>query len=184
MAGDWLSWTLGVTSLLHPELYIQYLILWTLFFILSRFVGHTLWLVRLLWLRLTLIQVPSCVRCRHDILILTSFSDSLFLYQCVMTMPISLRLVFLPWRGVTVEEFITWTAQSFAFSYFLVYCDNVSVVNLSFNLVQHQRTKHIEIDIHFVRDLVTPRQVRILHVPSRYQYADIFIKGLPTALVE
>nr|GEU81590.1 ribonuclease H-like domain-containing protein [Tanacetum cinerariifolium] len=36
----------------------------------------------------------------------------------------------------------------------IVYCDNVSVVYLSSNPVQHQRTKHIEIDIHFVRDLV------------------------------
>ncbi|GKC76381.1 ribonuclease H-like domain-containing protein [Tanacetum coccineum] len=41
----------------------------------------------------------------------------------------------------------------------LVYCDNVSVVYLSSNPVQHQRTKHIEIDIHFVRDLVTAGQV-------------------------
>ncbi|GJY63777.1 ribonuclease H-like domain-containing protein, partial [Tanacetum coccineum] len=36
----------------------------------------------------------------------------------------------------------------------LVYCDNVSAVYLSSNPVQHQRTKHIQIDIHFVRDLV------------------------------
>nr|GEX90041.1 ribonuclease H-like domain-containing protein [Tanacetum cinerariifolium] len=36
----------------------------------------------------------------------------------------------------------------------LVYCDNVSAVYLSCNPVQHQCTKHIEIDIHFVRDLV------------------------------
>nr|GEW58790.1 ribonuclease H-like domain-containing protein [Tanacetum cinerariifolium] len=36
----------------------------------------------------------------------------------------------------------------------LVYCDNVSAVYLSCNPVQHQRTKHTEIDIHFVRDLV------------------------------
>ncbi|GJW06896.1 ribonuclease H-like domain-containing protein [Tanacetum coccineum] len=36
----------------------------------------------------------------------------------------------------------------------LVYCNNVSAVYLSSNPVQHQRTKHIEIDIHFVRDLV------------------------------
>ncbi|GKA03132.1 ribonuclease H-like domain-containing protein [Tanacetum coccineum] len=33
----------------------------------------------------------------------------------------------------------------------LVYCDNVSAVYLSTNHVQHQRTKHIEIDIHFIR---------------------------------
>ncbi|GKD55202.1 ribonuclease H-like domain-containing protein [Tanacetum coccineum] len=66
----------------------------------------------------------------------------------------------------------------------LVYCDNVSAVYLSSNPVQHQRTKHIEIDIHFVRDLVATGQVRVLHVPSRYQFADIFTKGLPTALFE
>ncbi|GJU71174.1 ribonuclease H-like domain-containing protein [Tanacetum coccineum] len=64
----------------------------------------------------------------------------------------------------------------------LVYCDNVSAVYLSTNLVQHQCTMHIEIDIHFVRDYVTSRQVRVLHVPSRFQYANIFTKGLPTAL--
>nr|GEU88253.1 hybrid signal transduction histidine kinase M [Tanacetum cinerariifolium] len=36
----------------------------------------------------------------------------------------------------------------------LVYCDNVSAVYMLANPVQHQRTKHIEIDIHFVRDMV------------------------------
>jgi hypothetical protein len=32
----------------------------------------------------------------------------------------------------------------------LVYCDNISAVYLSINPVQHQRTKHVEIDLHFV----------------------------------
>nr|GFB24860.1 ribonuclease H-like domain-containing protein [Tanacetum cinerariifolium] len=50
----------------------------------------------------------------------------------------------------------------------IVYCDNVSVVYLSSNPVQHQRTKHIEIDIHFVRNLVATGQVRVLYVPSRF----------------
>nr|GEY80211.1 ribonuclease H-like domain-containing protein [Tanacetum cinerariifolium] len=40
----------------------------------------------------------------------------------------------------------------------IVYYDNVSAVYLSSNPVQHQRTKYIEIDIHFVRDLVATRQ--------------------------
>nr|GEY77052.1 hypothetical protein [Tanacetum cinerariifolium] len=66
----------------------------------------------------------------------------------------------------------------------LVYCDNVSAVYMSANPVQHQRTKHIKIDIHFVRDMVQTGHIRVLHVPSRYQYADIFTKGLPTALFE
>ncbi|GKC42873.1 ribonuclease H-like domain-containing protein [Tanacetum coccineum] len=66
----------------------------------------------------------------------------------------------------------------------LIYCNNFSVVYLSYNPVQHQRTKHIEIDIHFVRDLVAAGEVRVLHVPSHYQFADIFTKGLPSALFE
>ncbi|GKE29202.1 hypothetical protein Tco_1444586, partial [Tanacetum coccineum] len=35
-----------------------------------------------------------------------------------------------------------------------------------------------------VRDMVTAGEVRVLHVPSRYQYADIFTNGLPSALFE
>ncbi|GJT27755.1 ribonuclease H-like domain-containing protein [Tanacetum coccineum] len=50
----------------------------------------------------------------------------------------------------------------------LVYCDNVSAVYMSANPVQHQRTKHIEIDIHFVRDMVKAGHVRVLHVPSHF----------------
>ncbi|GKD73874.1 ribonuclease H-like domain-containing protein [Tanacetum coccineum] len=50
----------------------------------------------------------------------------------------------------------------------LVYCDNVSAIYMTANPVQHQRTKHIEIDIHFVRDMVVRGQVRVLHVPSCY----------------
>ncbi|GKE49936.1 ribonuclease H-like domain-containing protein [Tanacetum coccineum] len=61
----------------------------------------------------------------------------------------------------------------------LVNCDNVYVVDLSSNPVQQQRTKHIEIDIHFVRDLIVACKVLVLHVPSRYQYMGIFTKGLP-----
>nr|GEV22687.1 ribonuclease H-like domain-containing protein [Tanacetum cinerariifolium] len=61
----------------------------------------------------------------------------------------------------------------------LVYCDNVSVVYMSTNPVQHQRTKHIEIDIYFVCDFVASGQVRVLHVSSRFQYADIFTQELP-----
>ncbi|GJT43500.1 ribonuclease H-like domain-containing protein [Tanacetum coccineum] len=64
----------------------------------------------------------------------------------------------------------------------LVYCENVSAIYMTANPVQHQRTKHIEIDIHFVCDIVARVQVRGLHVPSRYQYADIFTKGLLSAL--
>ena len=64
----------------------------------------------------------------------------------------------------------------------LVYCDNVSAVYLSTNPVQHQRTKHVEIDLHFVRERVAIGDVRVLHVPTTSQFADIFTKGLPTSV--
>jgi hypothetical protein len=51
---------------------------------------------------------------------------------------------------------------------------------LSTNLVQHQRTKHVEIDLHFVRGKVAIGQDRVLHVPMTSQFTDIFMKGLPT----
>nr|GEW87083.1 ribonuclease H-like domain-containing protein [Tanacetum cinerariifolium] len=68
------------------------------------------------------------------------------------------------------------------FTVTLVYCDNVSVVYMSANSVQHHRTKHIEVDINFVRDKVAAGHVRVLDIPSRFQYADIFTKGLPYSL--
>jgi len=55
----------------------------------------------------------------------------------------------------------------------VVYCDNVSDVYMTANAVHHHRKKHIEIDIHFVREKVALGQVRVLHVPSSHQYADI-----------
>lgn len=66
----------------------------------------------------------------------------------------------------------------------LVYCDNVSAVYLSSNPVQHQRTKHVEIDLHFVREKVALGHVRVTHVPTTSQCADVFTKGLPTSLFQ
>ncbi|MCI06394.1 copia protein, partial [Trifolium medium] len=66
----------------------------------------------------------------------------------------------------------------------LVYCDNVSVIYLSDNPVQHQRTKHIEMDIYFAREQVARGQACVLHIPSRHQIADIFTKGLPRILFD
>jgi len=50
----------------------------------------------------------------------------------------------------------------------LVYCDNVSAISLSRNLVQHQHTKHIDMDIHFIREKVARGEVQVLHVLSHY----------------
>ena len=64
----------------------------------------------------------------------------------------------------------------------IVCYDNVSAVYMTANLVHHRRTKHIEIDIHFVRDKVALGQVWVLYVPSSHQFTDIMTKGLPIQL--
>ena len=64
----------------------------------------------------------------------------------------------------------------------VVYCDNISAVYMSTNLVQHQRTKHVEIDLHFVRERVAFGDVRVLHIPTSSQYVDIFTKRLSSPI--
>ncbi|XP_025791870.1 uncharacterized protein LOC112873054 [Panicum hallii] len=66
----------------------------------------------------------------------------------------------------------------------VAYCDNISSVYMARNPVHHRRTKHIELDIHFVREKVALGKLRVLQIPSARQFADIFTKGLPMSLFE
>jgi hypothetical protein len=63
----------------------------------------------------------------------------------------------------------------------LIYCNNISAMYLSTNLVQHQCTKHMEIGCYFVREKVAIGQVNVLHVLTTSQFTDIFTKGLPSS---
>jgi hypothetical protein len=56
------------------------------------------------------------------------------------------------------------------------------VVYLSTNLVQHQSTKRVEIDLHFVRESVTTSDIGVLSVLTTLQFTDIFTKGLPPSV--
>jgi hypothetical protein len=47
----------------------------------------------------------------------------------------------------------------------MVFCDNVSTVYMTRNPVHHKRTKHIELDIHFVREKVAIGEVCVAHIP-------------------
>ena len=62
--------------------------------------------------------------------------------------------------------------------------DNLGAMYLSANLVFPVRTKHIEIDFHFVRERVAQKQLDIRFVHSRDQLADGFTKPLPTRSFE
>jgi hypothetical protein len=58
-----------------------------------------------------------------------------------------------------------------------LWCDNLGATYLSANPVFHARTKHIEIDYHFVRERVTARLLSIRFISSDDQVADGFIKS-------
>ncbi|GKE73684.1 hypothetical protein Tco_1535725, partial [Tanacetum coccineum] len=60
-----------------------------------------------------------------------------------------------------------------------MYCDSKSAIAISCNLVQHSKTKHIDIRYHFIKEHVEKGTVEIYFVGTVYQLADLFTKALP-----
>ncbi|PON60607.1 hypothetical protein PanWU01x14_152190 [Parasponia andersonii] len=58
----------------------------------------------------------------------------------------------------------------------IIWCENQGAAALDANSVFHQRTKHTEIDIHFVRDKVLNEELEIRFVPTSDQVADVFTR--------
>ncbi|KAM6555018.1 hypothetical protein CsatB_015780 [Cannabis sativa] len=60
----------------------------------------------------------------------------------------------------------------------IIWCDNMGASALASNPVYHARTKHIELDVHFVRDKVLAKALDIRYIPSHDQTADCLTKSL------
>ncbi|KAM2326634.1 hypothetical protein ACFX1X_025835 [Malus domestica] len=59
-----------------------------------------------------------------------------------------------------------------------LWCDNISAISLASNPVFHARTKHIEIDYHYIRELVLAKLLKVQFVCSQDQLVDIHTKSL------
>lgn len=60
----------------------------------------------------------------------------------------------------------------------MVFCDNKSVIQLATNPASNERTKHVDIDCHFIRQHVNFGFLNLIHLPSNQQLADVLTKAL------
>jgi hypothetical protein len=63
----------------------------------------------------------------------------------------------------------------------ILYCDNIGATYLTSNPIYHARTKHNEIDYHFVRDQVADKYLEVRFISGKDQLADVLTKPLPSS---
>ena len=61
----------------------------------------------------------------------------------------------------------------------VIYEDNQGAIELAKNAKYHNRTKHIDICHHFVRERVVSKEIKVIYCPTENMIADIMTKGLP-----
>ena len=59
-------------------------------------------------------------------------------------------------------------------------CDNKFVISIAHNPVQHDQTKHVEIDQYFIKEKLDNGLIASKYILSRLQLADMFTKGIST----
>ena len=60
----------------------------------------------------------------------------------------------------------------------IAWCENLGAHALAHNPIYHSRTKHIEVDVHFIREKILHRALEVCYIPSQEQQAELFTKSL------
>ena len=85
------------------------------------------------------------------------------------------------WLRNFLEDIPKWTKPVPAIC---IHCDNQSAINIAKNPVHHDRTKHVEIDRHFVKEKIEAGVISLHYIPTNHQIADILTKALPKKIFE
>ena len=85
----------------------------------------------------------------------------------------ALEVCELLWLKIILEDLkIAWKGPM------KLYCDNKSAINIAHNPVQHDRTKHVEVDRHFIKEKLDSGLICTPFVSTEGQLADVLTKGL------
>ncbi|GJV53267.1 hypothetical protein Tco_1449008 [Tanacetum coccineum] len=76
------------------------------------------------------------------------------------------------WMGIQLKDY------GFDYNKIPLYCDSQSTIAILCNLVQHFRTKHINVRYHFIKKQVERGIIELYLVKTEYQLADMFTKAL------
>ncbi|GKC74913.1 retrovirus-related pol polyprotein from transposon TNT 1-94 [Tanacetum coccineum] len=85
------------------------------------------------------------------------------------------------------EKLVSWSSKKQDYTvlstaeaeYIPIYCNSKSAIAISYNPVQHSRTKHIVVRYHFIKEHVEKGTIELYFVKTDYQLADLFTKALP-----
>ena len=61
-----------------------------------------------------------------------------------------------------------------------LYCDNKATILIAHNPVLHDRTKHVEVNKHFIKEKLENGLICMPYIPTIEQVADVLTKGIPT----
>ncbi|KAG0476771.1 hypothetical protein HPP92_013612 [Vanilla planifolia] len=104
---------------------------------------------------------------------------SLFFYLVKQSILQLNQLVKIIWLQNLVQELYHQQEESM-----IIFIDNISIIKLAKNSIQHERSKHIETKYHFFVIMSIRKTISLLHYSTKKQVVDIFIKLLRVKIFE